>query len=88
MKNKDIIREAAIKAGIITEKEAAELENAGTEIPFHTASGWRQKGYSVREGESGVEVKLWKRKETGEGFYLAKAYLYSFDQVEEEGNPA
>lgn len=82
MKNKDIIREAAIKAGIITEEQAIELENEAIEIPFHTASGWKAKGYAVKEGETGMEVKLWKLKDGDNRFYLTKAILYSKGQVE------
>lgn len=82
MKNKDIIREAALKAGIITEEEARELEASGMEASFHTAASWKQKGYTIKDGETGTEVKLWKKKEGGNSFYLARAYLYSAEQVE------
>ena len=84
MKNKDIIREAAIQTGMVTAEEAEELDSKGMEIPFHTAAGWKQKGYSVRDGEAGTEVKLWKKKDGDNRFYLAKAYLYSSSQVVED----
>jgi len=83
MKNKDIIRETAILVGVVTAEEAEELENKGMEIPFHTVAGWKQKGYSVKDDEAGTEVKLWKKKDGDNGFYLAKAYLYGRSQVEE-----
>ena len=82
MKNQEIIAAAAVSAGVLTQQEADGLMSAGADIPFHTAQGWKMKGeYKVREGEQGTEVKLWKKKDGG-GFYLAKAFLYSKDQVE------
>lgn len=82
MKNQEIIAAAAVSAGVLTQQEADGLMSAGADIPFHTAQGWKMKGeYKVREGEQGTKVKLWKKKDGG-GFYLAKAFLYSKDQVE------
>ena len=83
MKNRDIIRDAAIRANVVTEEEAAEMEAGGREIPFHTASGWEQKGYRVKDGETGTEVRLWKKKDNDK-FYLARAYLYGSSQVEKD----
>lgn len=83
MKNKDIIMEAAIQANVVTKEEAAELEAGNQEIPFHTASEWSRKGFRVKDGETGTEVKLWKKKNDGR-FYLARAYLYSIGQVEKD----
>lgn len=84
MKNIEIIAEAAVKAGILTKEEAKRRIDNNEEIPFHTESGWKQKGYVVRKGEAGTEVKIWKKKEGEEKFYLAKAYLYGFDAVTRE----
>ena len=82
MKNQEIIATAAVSAGVLTQQEADGLMSAGADIPFHTAQGWKMKGeYKVREGEQGTEVKIWKKKDGG-GFYLAKAFLYSRNQVE------
>lgn len=82
MKNQEIIAAAAVSAGVLTQQEADGLMSAGADIPFHTAQGWKMKGeYQVREGEQGTEVKIWKKKDGG-GFYLAKAFLYSRNQVE------
>lgn len=82
MNNRDIIKEIAIREGIITSEEAAAIEEKGEDIPLHTVSGWRQKGYMVREGERGIEARLWKKKEGENRFYKQKAYLYTEDQVE------
>ena len=82
MKNQEIIAAAAVSAGVLTQQEADGLMSAGADIPFHTAQGWKMKGeYKVREGEQGTEVKIWKKKDGG-GFYLAKAILYTRNQVE------
>lgn len=37
--------------------------------------------YKVKDDAEPVEVKLWKKQED-ERFYLAKAYLYSEEQVQ------
>lgn len=82
MKNEEIIAQAAVSAGLLTEEEAEKCVKAGTDIPLHTVQGWRRRGdFEVKEGEEPIEVKLWKKKENG-GFYLAKAYLYSREQIE------
>lgn len=82
MKNQEIIAAAAVSTGVLTRQEADDLLSAGADIPFHTAQGWKMKGeYRVRDGEQGTEVKIWKKKDGG-GFYLAKAFLYSREQVE------
>ncbi len=73
---------------------AAMISDFG-EIPYHTALGWRLRGpYKIKEGEKGIETRLWKKRKrasdlgTGEptdqkeAFYLSKAYLFSWDQVE------
>lgn len=81
MKNEEIIARAAIQMGLLTEEEAKKLIDEGKEIPLHTLQGWKYRGdYQVKEGEEPVEVKIWKKKEDG-GFYLAKARLYSEEQL-------
>ena len=82
MNNREIIKEVAIKEGIVTEETAAEMEEKGEEIRLHTASGWRQLGYTVREGEEGIVAHLWKKKEGEDRFFKQKSYLYTIDQVE------
>ncbi len=84
MNNRDIIRAAAIAAGIVTEEELNRMGQAGDSLPFHTASGWKALGYKVRdeEKERGFEVKLWRKKE--DKFYLVKSFLYREDQVEKD----
>ncbi len=94
MTNEQIIADVAISAGLYTEKEIVELIEAGKEIPLHTFKGWTARGpYKIKAGEHGIETRLWKKKnkkkdDKGEevepktDFYLAKAYLFSSDQVE------
>jgi len=82
MNNREIIKEIALSEGIITEEEAAGMEERGEEIPLHTVSGWRQKGHTVKEGEHGIEAKLWKKKDGENRFFKQKAYLYTRNQVE------
>lgn len=82
MKNKEIIARAAVAAGILTRKDADEMVKRGEDIPFHTIQGWNLRGdYRVKEGEEGIEVKLWRKKEGEEKFYLAKSFLFSKDQL-------
>ena len=69
MKNKDIIRNTAIQAGLLTEQAGEELY----ELPLHTAAEWKKRGYVIKEGAQGIEVKLWRKKEGQDKFYLAKA---------------
>lgn len=85
MKNKEIIANAAIQIGLLTSAEATERLEKDLEIPLHTINGWNLRGnYRVKQGEEPVvEVKLWKRKDGKKGFYLAKAKLYTENQIEE-----
>ena len=82
MNNKEIIKEVAVREGIVTEEAAAVMEEKGEDIPLHTVSGWKQKGYSVKAGEEGIEARLWKKKDGEERFFKQKAYLYTIEQVE------
>lgn len=61
---------------------------------MHTFKGWLARDpYRIKAGEHGIETRLWKKKnkkkdekqekeESKTNFYLAKAYLFSSDQVE------
>lgn len=85
MKNKEIIAHAAVRAGVLTADQAADMVEQDKDIPFHTLQGWKLRGaYKLKKEEKGTEVKLWRKKEDGSGFYLAKAYLYRQDQLEKE----
>ena len=88
MTNEQIIIEAAI---LIYGREAVmEMIASGADIPLHTISGWRSRGnYKVKKGEKGHQTKLWKKRKVNseagdpcEQFYMAKAFLFSGEQVE------
>jgi hypothetical protein len=84
MKNQEIIAKAAVQAGLLPADEAKRMIEAGEDIPMHTLQGWKLRGnYHVKEDAEPLEVKLWKRQEDGR-FYLAKAYLYSKEQIVKE----
>ncbi len=86
MTNEQIIAEIA--ASIYSPDEIAVMTKDGGEIPLHTALGWRMRGpYKVKEGEKGIETKLWKRRKRSpdyqeDCFYLSKAYLFRKEQME------
>lgn len=85
MKNREIIAKAAVNLGMYTEEEVKRMLDQEQEIPLHTLHGWNRMGtYKVKEGEKGVEVRLWKKKEDGTGFYFTKAFLYKLEQLEEQ----
>lgn len=84
MTNKEIIAQAALEIGLYTEEEVKKMLENEEEIPLHTINGWNQLGkYRVKDGEEGIEVRLWRKKETGTGFYKAKSFLYRLEQLEE-----
>ena len=84
MKNREIIANAAVQAGILTAEEAKDALENGGEIPLHTLQGWNLRGsYRVKSGEEGISVKLWRKRENEDRWYLARAYLYRFEQLEE-----
>lgn len=84
MKNQEIIAKAAVQAGLLPADEAKRMIEAGEDILMHTLQGWKLRGnYHVKEDAEPLEVKLWKRQEDGR-FYLAKAYLYSKEQIVKE----
>ena len=90
MSNNEIIDRAVFQA-FGENPEALQLE-------YHTFEAWKARGYIVRRGEHAVlTVKLWKHskktsksdqasgadtEEITEGFYLAKAFLFSSAQVD------
>lgn len=93
MTNEQIIADAAISAGIYTSEEIEVMIKSGKEIPLHTLKGWDIRGRKIKVGEHGIETKLWKKKSKKDGqeddsevtdkdFYLAKAFLFTKDQVE------
>lgn len=82
MKNQEIIAKAAVQIGLLTAVEAEKRLQNGEDIPLHTIQGWRLRGnYKVKDDAEPIEAKLWKKQEDGR-FYLAKAYLYSEEQVQ------
>lgn len=82
MKNQEIIAKAAVQIGLLTAAEAEKRLQSGEDIPLHTIQGWRLRGnYKVKDDAEPIEAKLWKKQEDGR-FYLAKAYLYSEEQVQ------
>ena len=84
MKNLEIIAKAAVQAGLLPADEAKRMIEAGEDIPLHTLQGWKLRGnYHAKDDAEPLEVRLWKRQEDGK-FYLAKAYLYSKEQVLKE----
>jgi len=84
MTNREIIKEIAIREGIVTAEQAKMMEEKGEDIPLHTVSGWRQKNLYLREEEQGkgIEARLWLKKDGENRFYKQKAYLYTVNQVE------
>ena len=93
MNNEQIIRTAAINAGIFTEETAAAILSTGRRLPLHTYQEWKRMGFQVKQGEHArLSVTLWKyRRETveinGEEYesgdcYRALAHLFTADQVE------
>ena len=93
MTNEQIIADVAITSGIYTAEEVEEMVESGREIPLHTIKGWDARGRKIKVGEHGIETKLWKKKSKKDGqendsevtdkdFYLAKAFLFTKDQVE------
>ena len=94
MTNQQIIANLALEEGIYTESQIVAFIESGIEIPLHTFMGWSDRGFKVNKGATGIETRLWKKKneptedilsseETStENFYLCKSYLFRLDQVE------
>ena len=92
MNNEQVIRKAAINAGIFTEEAAAAILSTGRRLPLHTYQEWRRMGYQVKQGEhAALTVVLWKyRSETVEingqevesgDCYRTTAHLFTAAQV-------
>lgn len=78
------------------EKATFYLETDG-EVPFHTYQGWKARHKCVRKGEKGIPISLWRAKNHKQvevtehaeenddmnEFYLAKAFIFSTQQVED-----
>ena len=99
MTNEEIIIREAVSNNIFTQEEVEKYVSKGMLIPFHTFTTWREMGYKIKKGEKGLATHLWKYKshkdkdkdqegEQKEGYcyYLAKAYLFTLDQVEKVVN--
>ena len=62
MTNQEIICREAVAHGIITKAAAEAAILTGAEIPLHTYSAWKSRGYQVRKGEKAtIKTSLWKR---------------------------
>lgn len=82
MKNKEIIAKAAVEYGILSEMKAIEMLKKGEDIPLHSLNRWNQLGhYKVKDGEEGISVKLWAKKQDG-SFCFCKSTLYVKEQLE------
>ncbi len=98
MTNTQIIINEAVANGLYTLEEVEKILASGHMIPLHTFQTWKSEGYIVRKGEHArITTRLWKftnkakkNEETGENtdgaendhYYLAKAFLFTADQVE------
>ena len=93
MNNTNIIANAAVAAGFLTEEEVANLISEGDDIPFHTCAVWKQMGLCPKIGARGYATNLWRKKdkhgdvneeigekERDQKFYLAKAVLFHISQ--------
>ena len=89
MNNTQIIEQAAIASGFYTQEEVSRFSAEGKIIPFFTMTTWKKKGYVPKEGISGYEACLWKRRRNAEGedlpgsFFKVKCHLFHPSQVEE-----
>ena len=82
MKNQEIIAKAAVQIGLLTAAEAEKRLMNGEDIPLHTLQGWRLRGnYKVKDDAEESKINISLIGEDGQ-FYLAKAYLYSEEQVQ------
>ena len=96
MTNLQIIASEAIANNIYTEQEVEKIIGAGYRLPIHTFAEWKRMGYIVRKGEHAtITTRLWKftnKKQDAaddadgnqepDHYYLAKAFLFTKDQVE------
>lgn len=98
MTNLEIICNEAILNGIYSAGEIEDMLAQGLEPALHTFTGWKARGKVVKHGEKGIETRLWKKRKPKKGsedraeeseqsyenFYLAKAFLFSEAQVEDD----
>ena len=97
MTNTQIIINEAIANGLYTKEEVETILESGHMIPLHNFQTWKSAGYIVRKGEHAkITTRLWKytsKKKSAEAdgetdgealnhYYLAKAFLFTADQVE------
>ena len=98
MTNTEIIINEALANGLYTEEQIENILASGHMIPLHTFKAWKEAGYIVKKGEHArITTRLWKftnkakkseeADENTEGtehnhYYLAKAFLFTADQVE------
>ena len=98
MTNEQIIE--AVAREVYGDDEIDDIHRNGEEIPLHTIKGWEKRAYRVKQGEHGIETRLWKirkqdKKKTEDdknqnaiiptkNFYLTKTYLFTTKQVEED----
>ena len=101
MTNTEIIINEALANGLYTEEQIENILASGHMIPLHTFKVWKDNGYIVKKGEHArITTRLWKftskakkseeADENTEGtennhYYLAKAFLFTADQVEKIG---
>ena len=98
MTNTDIIISEAVANGLYTMEQSENILASGHMIPLHTFQAWKSYGYSVKKGEHArITTRLWrftnkakKNEDVDENtdgtdnnhYYLAKAFLFTADQVE------
>lgn len=98
MTNTEIIINEAVENGLYTMEQIENILASGHMIPLHTFQAWKSAGYVVKKGEHArITTRLWrftnKSKKNNEAdentdgtdneyYYLAKAFLFTYDQVE------
>lgn len=98
MTNTEIIINEAVENGLYTMEQIENILASGHMIPLHTFQAWKSAGYIVKKGEHArITTRLWRftnksRKNNevdentdgtnNEHYYLAKAFLFTSDQVE------
>lgn len=87
MTNNEIIINQAIAHGIYTKAEAQAIVAAKGCLPIHTFAEWKKAGYSVKRGEhAAITCDLWKYADAPDPhYYMAKAHLFTREQVKPAG---
>lgn len=81
MTNHEIICREAVAHGLITQATAEAAILTGADIPLHTYSAWKSRGYQVRKGEKAtIKTSLWKRSKV-------RAKKPEAAEPEQEGKP-